>query len=120
MIQSVSVTITGADTAYLGSRIRGRILAIKSDAALNAAYTVTISGETSGIPIITALAAVPEAAVTWWYPRAFPTNAAGTDATAVETAAMQDICVVNERIKVVTSVAASGTVTFTVYYDSDE
>ena len=119
MIQSTSITITGAGTGYLGSRIRGRILAIKSDAALNAAYTVTIDGETSEIPIITALAAVSHNSVTWWYPRAFPTNAAGTDATAVETAAMQHICVVNERIRVVTSIAATGTVTFTLYYDSE-
>ena len=72
MIHSTTVTITGADTGYLGSKIRGRILAIKSDADLNAAYTVAITGSTSGIPILAA-AAVSHNSVTWFHPRAFTT-----------------------------------------------
>ena len=116
MIQSVTVTITGAATDYLGSRIRGRILAIKSDAALNAAYTVAITGETSGIPILAA-AAVSHNSVTWFHPRVLANH---NDDGAVATDVCVEVPVLNERIKVVTSVAATGTVTFTIYYDSDE
>ena len=116
MIQSCSVTITGAATGYLGSRIRGRVLAIKSDAALNAAYTVAITGETSGIPILAA-AAVSHNSVTWFYPLVLASkNTDGTNATDV----FVEIPILNERIKVVTSVAATGTVTLTLYYDSNE
>ena len=116
MIHSTSVTITGADTGYLGSRIRGRILAIKSDAALNAAYTVAITGETSGIPILAA-AAVSHNSVTWFHPRVLASlNTAGTNGSD----AFVEIPVCNERVKVVTSVAATGTVTFTLYFDSDD
>ena len=116
MIQAVNVTITGADTGYLGSRLRGRILAIKSDAALNAAYTVAITGETTGIPILAA-AAGSHNSVTWFHPRALVSvHTTG----AVSAIAVTEIPVLNERIKVVTSVAASGTVTFTLYYDSED
>ena len=116
MIQSVSVTITGAATGYLGSRLRGRILAIKSDAALNAAYTVAITGGTSGIPILAA-AAVSHNSVTWFHPRALiSVHTTG----AVSAIAVTEIPVLNERIKIVTSVAATGTVTFTLYYDSED
>ncbi|MHC4705414.1 MAG: hypothetical protein ACYTFQ_33135 [Planctomycetota bacterium] len=115
MIQSASVTITGAATGYVGTRIRGRILAIKSDAALNAAYTVAITGETTGIPILAA-AAVSHNSVTWFHPRALASlNTAGTDGTD----AFVEIPIFNERIKIVTSVAATGTVTLTVLYDAD-
>jgi len=116
MIQSVNVTITGAGTGYLGSRLRGRILAIKSDAALNAAYTVAITGATSEIPILAA-STVSHNSVTWFHPRAFASQ--NTDGAAA-TDAFVKIPVLNEQIKVVTSVAATGTVTFTLYYDSDE
>jgi hypothetical protein len=92
------------------------VLAIKSDAALNAAYTVAITGATTGIPILAA-AAVSHNSVTWFHPRVLAskntTGAAATDA-------LVEIPVFNERIKVVTSVAATGTVTFTLIYDSDE
>ena len=115
MIQSVQVTITGAATGYLGSRIRGRVLAIKSDAALNAAYTVVITGNTSGIPILTA-AAVSHNSVTWFHPRAIPNKVADG---AAFTDASVDIPLYNESVKVVTSIAATGTVTFTLIYETD-
>jgi hypothetical protein len=115
MIQSASVTITGAATGYVGTRIRGRILAIKSDADLNAAYTVAITGETTGILILNA-AAVSHNSVTWFHPRAY---ASQQPDGAVSTDAFVEIPVLNERIKIVTSVAATGTVTFTVLYDAD-
>ena len=115
MIQETSITITGAATDYLGSRLRGRVLAIKSDAALNAAYTVAITGETSGIPILAA-AAVSHNSVTWFHPRVLANH---NDDGAAATDACVEVPVFSERIKVVTSVAATGTVKFTLYYDSD-
>ena len=116
MIQSTTLTLTGAATGYLGTRIRGRVLAIKSAAALNAAYTVAITGETSGIPILAA-AAVSHNSVTWFHPRVLASK--NTDGTAA-TDALVEIPICNERIKVITTVAATGTVTFTLYWDSDE
>lgn len=116
MIQSASVTITGAGTGYIGSRLRGRILAIKSDAALNAAYTVAITGETSGIPILAA-AAVSHNSVTWFHPRVLASD--NTDGAAA-TDFCVEIPVLNERVKIITTEAATGTVTFTLFYDSDE
>ena len=116
MIHSVSVTITGAATGYLGSRIRGRVLAIKSDAALNAAYTVAITGETTSIPIMSA-AAVSHNSVTWFYPRALANKV--TDGTAY-TDAIVEIPILNERVKAVTTVAATGTVTLTLFFEDDD
>ena len=116
MIQSTTVTITGAATGYLGTRLRGRVLAIKSDAALNAAYTVAITGETTEIPILVA-AAVSHNSVTWFHPRAYASQ--NTDGAAA-TDAFVEIPILNERIKVVTSVAATGTVDITVIYDSED
>ena len=115
MIQSTSITITGAATDYLGGVIRGRVLAIKCDGAANAAFTVAITGETTGIPILAA-AAITKDAVTWFHPRAFASQ--NTDGVAA-TDAFVAIPIFKERIKVVTSVMATGTVTFTVIYDTD-
>lgn len=114
MIQTTTLTLTGAATGYLGTKLRGRIIAIKSDAALNAAYTVAITGETTGIPILAA-AAVSHNSVTWFYPRVLGSKnvdgAASTDYVEIP------LC--NERVKVVTTIAASGTVTFTLVYDAE-
>ena len=115
MIQSTTLTLTGAATGYLGSRLRGRVLAIKSDADLNAAYTVAITGETSGIPILAA-AAVSHNSVTWFFP--FVEANQNTDGAA--SGSFIYIPLLNERIKVITSIAASGTVTFTLYWDSED
>ncbi len=116
MIFSVTQTITGAATGYLGSRIKGKVLAIKSDASANAAYTVAITGETTGIPILAA-AAVSHNSVTWFHPRAFASQ--NTDGVAA-TDAFVKIPLLNERVKVVTSVAATGTITFTLFYENDD
>lgn len=115
MIQSTSVTITGAGTGYLGAKIHGRVLALKSDAALNAAYTVAVTGETTAIPILNA-AAVSHNSVTWFHPRELASKR--SDGTAA-TDAFVEIPLAGERVKVVTSVAATGTVTFTLVYDGD-
>jgi len=116
MIQvTPSVTITGADTDYLGTRIRGRILAIKCVANTNANLTLVMTGETTGIPIIT-VAGVTKDATTWFYPRALANH---NDDGAAATDVCEQIPVYNERIKAVVSVAATGTTTLTVIYDSE-
>ena len=117
MIFSVPVpTITGAGTDYAGSRIRGRVLAIKCVAATNANLTLAITGETSGIPILS-VAGVTKDATTWFYPRALANhNDDGAAAT--------DVCVkvplLNERIKAVVSEVATGTTDLTIYFESDD
>lgn len=116
MIQSVTVTITGAGTDYLGSRLRGRILAIKAVENTNANPTLTITGETTGIPILT-VAGVTKDATTWYHPRALANH---NDDGAAATDACVEVPLLNERIKCVVSVAATGTSAITVYYDSDE
>ena len=114
MIQSVTTTITGADTGYLGSRIHGKVLAIKCVANTNANLTLTITGETSAIPILT-VAGVTKNATTWFHPRAFASQ--NTDGGAA-TDAFVEIPVINEKIKAVVSVAATGTTALTVYYET--
>lgn len=86
---------SGDATVYLGSRLRGRVHAIQYVAGtLDAGTDLVITGETTGVAILTDSPAAGE----WFYPRAFPnavtTGAAGTVAT-------EDVHVLNERIKVV-------------------
>ncbi len=118
MIQSVTKTRTGNGTMYLGSRLRGRILAVKVVAgAVTASSDLTITGETTGIPILIDLT-VTASTTSWYHPRAFATQ--NTDGAAA-TDAFVEIPVLNERIKCV--IANAGTtydVAVTVTYDSDE
>jgi hypothetical protein len=113
-IHTVTQTITGAATGYLGSRINGKVLAIKCDANTNANLTVVITGETSEIPILTA-AGVTKDAVTWFYPRALANH---NDDGAAATDVCVEVPVLDERIKAVVSVAATGTIALTVYYET--
>ena len=118
MIHKATVTITGAGTGYIGSRIRGKVLAIKNNPTTshNAAPTLTITGETSEIPILTA-AEVTKDAVTWFYPRALANhNDDGVAATDV----CVEVPILNERIKAVVSVAATGTTVLTVYFKTTD
>jgi hypothetical protein len=117
MIQSASVSITGDDTGYVGSRIRGCILAVKcvADNTIDDNFDLAITGETTEIPILTD-ATVTKNTTTWWHPRAFASqNTDGADATD----AFDEIAVLNERIKVVQSNATAGTTTITVIYDAE-
>ena len=119
MIQSVTNTRTGNGTMYLGSRIRGRILAVKVVAgAVTASSDLALTGETTGIPILTDIS-VTASDTTWYHPRANAVDAADGDAFTAENAVM--IPVFNQRIKCV--IANAGTtedVAVTVIYDSDE
>lgn len=118
MIQSVTNSRTGNGTMYLGTRIRGRILAVKVVAgAVTASFDLTLTGETTGIPILIDLTAT-ESATTWYHPRQLATK--GADGAAA-TDAFVEIPVFNERISCV--LANAGTtkdVAVTVIYDSDE
>lgn len=99
MIQKVSSAIVtaadGSATVYLGSRLRGRVHAIQYVAGtLDAGTDLVITGETTGVAILTDSPAASE----WFYPRAFPNQV--TDGAA-EADATLDIELLDERIKVV-------------------
>jgi hypothetical protein len=120
MIQSVTATLTvdasGDATVYVGSRIRGCVLAIKYvPGTLVTGTDLVITGETSGIPILTA--ANVGTSTVWYHPRSFASqNTDGVNATD----AFTEIPLFNERIKVVVDeggVSKSGTIT--VIYDSE-
>ena len=117
MLEEVTTTITtiadGSATVYLGTRLRGRVHAIKyTKGTLDAGTDIVVTGETTGVAILTDSPAATE----WFYPRAFINKA--TDGSAA-TDAFADIHVLNERIKVV--VAQGGdklTGTITAYIDN--
>lgn len=119
MLQEVSLTFVGNGTNYIGSRIRGRILAVKAVADSNVTdlWDLTLTGERTGIPILLD-ETVANNATTWWHPRALV--AKGADGAAA-TDAFTCIPVVNERIKCVSANAgATGSITVTVIYDSEQ
>ena len=107
----------GAATVYFGSRIKGRIYAIKyefGDMVNTADFVIT--GETSEVPIF-AYTDVP-AADAWFYPRVKPVlNTAGqTTFTNVS----EYIRVFRERIKlVVAQGGASKTGSMTIWVDEE-
>jgi|GEM_PF-3107554 len=118
MITSVAKTFTGNGTNYIGSRIRGRIHAVKvvADANVTNSFDIALTGETTEVPMLVD-ASVANDATTWFYPRAIPNKRA--DGTSFTDAAV-DIYVLNERIKCVTALAGTtGIITVTVFYDSE-
>jgi len=116
MLFKVSTAITcdgsGDATVYLGSKLTGRIHAIFYDAGtLDAGTDIVVTGETTGVPILTDSPAADE----WFYPRVIPNK--NTDGSAFTDAAT-DIWVYQERIKVVVAQGgASGAGDITVYID---
>jgi hypothetical protein len=120
MIQEVTATITttsgGAATVYLGSTLTGRVHAIKyAPGALDTGAGLTITGETTGVPILTKASA--GTSTVWYYPRAFANKV--TDGAAF-TDVTEDVRVLKERIKVV--VASGGnalTGAITAYVDTE-
>lgn len=118
MLQTVSETFTGNGTNYIGTRLRGKILAVKAvaDANVTDNWDLTLTGETTGIPILVD-ATVATNATTWWHVREL--IAKGSDGSAA-TDAFACIPVVNERIKCVTANAGTtGVITVTIIYDAD-
>lgn len=106
MIFSVQATITttsgGAATVYLGSKILGLLVALKySPGTLDTGAGLTITGEDSGIPILTKASA--GTSDVWYYPRA-PANQVADGAAITNSAEM--VPILSEKIKVV--VASGG------------
>lgn len=99
MLEKVTATITtdasGDATVYLGSKLRGRVHAIKyTKGTLDAGTDLVITGETTGVAILTD----SPSDSAWFYPRAFPNKVTDGDAGTVPS---EDVHVLNERIKVV-------------------
>jgi hypothetical protein len=121
MIHEVSASIVtaadGSATVYLGTRLRGRVHAIKyMPGTIDTGADLTITGETTAVPIL--VKANAGTANVFYYPRVIPNK--NTDGTAFTDVAA-DIRVLNERIKVV--VAQGGdtlTGTITAYVDTPE
>lgn len=119
MIQSVTNSRTGNGTLYLGTRVRGRILAVKmvADSSVTASWIITITGETTAIPILYD-DDLTENTTNWRHPRALAHQ--DTDGAVFTESVAALIPVLNERIKCVIAGSAAGVIEVTVYYDSDE
>lgn len=117
MIVEVQTSITadgdGAATVYLGSRLRGKVHAVKYvKGTLDSGTDIVLTGETSGVAILTDSPSDDE----WFYPRAFPNQV--TDGAAGEVPS-EDVHVLNERIKVVVAQGGSGGVgSITAFIDT--
>ena len=117
MLTQYSATITTSDagnaTVYVGSRCMGRVHAIKyAPGTLDTGADLTITGETTGVPII--IKGNAGTSTLWWYPHAIPSK--NTDGSAFTDASVP-IYVYLERIKVVVvqgGNALTGTITIWV------
>jgi len=115
MLMQYSETVTtdgsGNATVYVGSKIFGRIHAIYYAIGTITSSPVTITGETTGVPILTKTIT----ANTWFYPKAAAAKVADGAASTISEA---DVYLFKERMKVV---VASGTAskvgTITLYVD---
>lgn len=120
MMQVVSSSITtssgGAATVYLGTSLTGRVHAIKyAPGTIATGAGLTITGETTAVPIITKASA--GTATVFYYPRAFANKV--TDGAAF-TDVTEDVRVYKERIKVVVADGGdSFTGTITAYVDTE-
>lgn len=119
MISSVAKTFIGNGTNYLGTRLRGRILAVKvvADSDVTNNWDLTLTGETTGMPILVDTT-VANNTTTWFFPRQIVSKGSdGSDATD----AFVESWVLNERIKAIAANAGTtGEITVTVFYDSEE
>jgi len=109
-------TDSGGDaTVYIGTNIRGQLVAMKyTPGTIATGADMTITGETSGIPIITVTNA--GTSNVFYYPRA-PSNKVA-DAAAITDSA-ERIPIVDERIKVVVAQGgATNSGTIEVIYDT--
>jgi hypothetical protein len=119
MIQSVSKQFVGNGTYTIGSRLRGRILAVKavSDSDVTNAWDIALTGAETGIPILTDTSVANNDTV-WWHPRALVAKQADG---AAATDAFVEIPVVNEAITcVIANAGTTGIGTVTVIYDTWE
>jgi hypothetical protein len=103
MLHKISTAIvtnaSGAATVYLGSKIRGYLVALfYRPGTLDTGADLTVTAETSGAPILTKVNL--GTANSFLYPRALPTNANSLTGP-LGTVPSERIPLVNERIKVV-------------------
>ena len=96
---AITTDASGNATVYLGTKIRGYLIAlIYRPGTLETGADLTVTGESSGIPILSKLNL--GTANSFLYPRALPTNA--NSATGpLGTIPSEKIPILNERIKVV-------------------
>ena len=83
MIQAVSKTFVGNGTNIIGSNLRGKLLAVKTvaDSSVTNNWDIALTGETTGIPILTDTA-IGNNATEWFHPRALASKVAdGSAAT---------------------------------------
>lgn len=114
----VSETFTGNGTNYIGTKIRGKILAVKvvADNSVTDNFDITLTGETTAIPILVD-ATVTKNTTTWWHVRQLTAN--GADGGSA-TDAWSKIPIVGERIKCVTANAGTtGEITVSVICEMD-
>ena len=101
MLNEYSATITtdgsGDATVYLGSRIRGRIIAIKYvPGTIDTNADLVITGDTSGVAILSKLNA--GASTVWYYPLAKSNQVSDGAASSITEV---PVWIYNERVKVV-------------------
>jgi hypothetical protein len=113
---AIAVSSGGAATVYSGI-LTGRILAIKyAPGTLDTGADLTITGETSGIAILTKADA--GTSTVWFFPRILPNKIA--DGSAFTDAAAEPPFVFGERIKTVVAqggTSLAGAITFYVQDD---
>jgi len=118
MLNEYTATIVtaadGSATVYLGSSIRGQIVALKyAPGTIATGAGLTITGASSGVPVLTKAAA--GTATVWYYPMAAANKVAdGAASTLTEVS----VWLLKERLKVV--VASGGdtkTGTITLWVD---
>lgn len=121
MLRKVTATITcaadGSCTVYAGSRLTGKILAIRYlFGNLAATVDFTITGETSGLALFT-IADVAQANASW-YPLVLPNK--HTSGAAFTDVAGDPPRVYRERIKIVAAQGGNATSGSMVFYIEDE
>lgn len=115
--QSVTILTDAAGDAedYTG-KITGKILAVHYDGNLAANADFEITGETTGLEIITITNAAASAAS--WLPRILPHK--HTDGTAFTDAAAEPPRAYGERLKIVTADGGNAdTGVITIYYEEE-
>jgi len=114
---TITTDASGAATVYLGGRIRGRVQMIKyAPGTLDTEADLTITGETSGVPILTKANA--GTSTVFYYPRAVGHKVADG---AASTLSEVEVWVLEERIKVV--VAQGGNIltgAITIWVDEEQ